>query len=256
MRCRSMPNRTYSMVTKLAGAALAKVKGADAAAAELRVDKRTVARWLNAAPEDGWTLARDLAQARLQEQLATGKLSASMLATVAGIADRNVRYGELLRQREARKAAEAETEPQEDADSAAFHRLVDSVPPERIRLLADALRLDMQRDRFLPDAEHQHPAEPMAQDEYWAQLTAEVERLRDLTDEQFRAARVDLDAAIAAQAAKVDQKFADGIAEQRASLERPLSPAIAVPPPEPPKPQLVVVEDGPNVWQPLYREKF
>jgi len=72
---------------KLAGAALAKLKGADAAAAELKVDKRTIRRWLKAAPEDGWELARDLAQARLQEALATRKVSPTQLATIAGIAE-------------------------------------------------------------------------------------------------------------------------------------------------------------------------
>jgi hypothetical protein len=98
------------MALKLAGVTLAKLKGADAAAAELKVDKRTIRRWLAAAPEDGWTLARDLAQARLQEQLATGKVAPSQLATIAGIADRNVRYGELLRRREANRDAALQAE--------------------------------------------------------------------------------------------------------------------------------------------------
>ena len=60
-----MPNRTYSTVQRLAGAALGKLLGPDAAATQLKVDKRTVQRWLKAAPEDGWAPARDLAQARL-----------------------------------------------------------------------------------------------------------------------------------------------------------------------------------------------
>lgn len=105
-----MPNKTYSHSQKLAGAALGRVLGIEAAAAELKVDKRTIERWLKAAPQDGWTLARDLAQARLQEQLATGKVAPSQLATIAGIADRNVRYGELIKQREAKRSAQADAD--------------------------------------------------------------------------------------------------------------------------------------------------
>lgn len=106
-----MAGRVYSRVQQLAGAALARLKGADAAASELSTDKRTVRRWLAKAPE-GWELTRDLAHARLQEQLASGKLNAVTLATVAGIGDRNLRYGELIRRREARRAEE-QPEPEQ-----------------------------------------------------------------------------------------------------------------------------------------------
>jgi hypothetical protein len=120
-----VPNRSYSLSQKLAGAALARQLGAGAAASQLKVDKRTVQRWLKAAPEDGWTLARDLAQARLQEHLATGKVAPSQLATIAGIADRNVRYAQLIARREAsREAAAAEAEPSaEERARAAFAAL-------------------------------------------------------------------------------------------------------------------------------------
>jgi hypothetical protein len=135
----AMPNKHYSVAQRLAGAVIARLKGTEAAAAELNMDRRTIRRWLQAAPDDGWTLARDLAQARLQEALATGKVAPSQLATIAGIADRNVRYGELLRQREQRKAAEGA--PTEDD---AVHQAVELLPDELqvwLRDYLDALEL-------------------------------------------------------------------------------------------------------------------
>lgn len=137
-----MPGRTYSIAQKLAGAVLAKLKGADAAATELNTDRRTIRRWLAAAPDDGWTLARDLAQARLQEQLATGRVTPAQLATIAGISERNVRYGELLRQREARRAGEQELE-QEQPDS--IHDAIQALTDEQQSLMAATLRLEIER---------------------------------------------------------------------------------------------------------------
>jgi hypothetical protein len=151
-----MPNRHYSIGQRLAGAVLARLKGTEAAADELKMDRRTIRRWLAAAPEDGWTLARDLAQARLQEALATGRLAPSQLATIAGIAERNVRYGELLRQREQRKAAEAEpAEPEPDEVTLAVRALRDVDKRDK------ALDAEL-RTRYLrpPPTPTPQPAEP------------------------------------------------------------------------------------------------
>jgi hypothetical protein len=78
--------------------ALARVASAEVAAETLGMDVRTVRKWLSAAgdpPElqgsaSQWSQALELAQAKLSAKLASGKVTAVQLATVAGIAERNL----------------------------------------------------------------------------------------------------------------------------------------------------------------------
>jgi hypothetical protein len=92
-----MPKR-YSPEQMREAVALARVVGAEVAAETLGMDARTVRGWLAKAgdpPElqgsaSQWTQALELAQAKLASKIASGKLTAVQLATVAGIAERNL----------------------------------------------------------------------------------------------------------------------------------------------------------------------
>lgn len=174
-----MPNKGYSVVERLRGAVLGRLKGEAAAASELRTDKRTIRRWLAAAPEDGWTLARDLAQARLHEHLATGKVAPSQLATIAGIAERNVRYAELLRQREARRQGEAEQE----AEPTPLQAAIDTLSDEAKRWLRDYIEALIHRVQVRTHLGRAEPQASEASDEYLAFLR----ELAESTEEQRQA---------------------------------------------------------------------
>ena len=106
----------YSHATRLAATFLAKLNGADAAATAFGIDPRTVRSWMGTVevPDDSWTAIRDVLLARGAEMAALGKTAGlPAILTGAGISDRNVRYGQLIARREARREDTAtETLPQ------------------------------------------------------------------------------------------------------------------------------------------------
>jgi hypothetical protein len=235
------------MAQKLAGAVLARLKGADAAATELQTDRRTIRRWLAAAPDDGWTLARDLAQARLQEQLATGKVNAAQLATVAGIAERNVRYGELLRQREARRQGE---QAMEQPQANPIRDAIDTLDDRRQRLMRDALDLEVQTRSLAEARGESRPEpdpEPMTEEDGDSTLLEWIAWLAAMSDEAVEAedkeVRAKLKALEAERMAIVDRD------RQQSAPPLP-APVAPVAPPEPPKsaPRVVSDRDHPS-WQ-------
>ncbi|MDQ3128896.1 MAG: hypothetical protein M3Q66_10670 [Chloroflexota bacterium] len=91
----------YSLAAKQEAVALARVMGIEAAAQQLNIDRRTVRGWSEKAgvvPElkgtaSAWQRAFDLAQAKVERFLASGKVSPVQAATIMGIADRNMRLG-------------------------------------------------------------------------------------------------------------------------------------------------------------------
>lgn len=95
-----MPRVTYSDAQRREAVALARVIGAEAASKQLGIGgKDTVRGWMLAAgdpPElqgsaEGWSRLLDLAQSKAEADLASGKLSAVQAASIAGIAERNLR---------------------------------------------------------------------------------------------------------------------------------------------------------------------
>jgi transposase-like protein len=90
--------KAYTTAQKQEAVALARVMGAEAAGKQLGIDPRTIVKWVSQAgdrPElDGdagtWQRLFDLAHARTEAALASGKLSAQATATVMAIAQRNL----------------------------------------------------------------------------------------------------------------------------------------------------------------------
>jgi hypothetical protein len=96
----------YSSAQKREAVALARITGAEAAAASLGIDPRTVRKWAAQAGDApglegnaaAWQRAFDLAHAKVEGILASGKASAVTAATIMGIAQRNLRDIERGRQ--------------------------------------------------------------------------------------------------------------------------------------------------------------
>jgi hypothetical protein len=88
----------YTSAQKREAVALARVAGAEAAAEALGIDPRTVRGWLARAGDPpelegnaaAWQRAFDLAHAKVEGFLASGKASAVQAATIMGIAQRNL----------------------------------------------------------------------------------------------------------------------------------------------------------------------
>jgi transposase-like protein len=107
-----VPFRRYTNAQKAEAVALALHIGAEAAAAQLGMDRRAVMSWMEqagkgpelAAPLEGWRALMALSLARTTALVASGKLTPVQMATIAGIAARNA-------QREASRAPEAEPDP-------------------------------------------------------------------------------------------------------------------------------------------------
>ena len=100
--------RSHSKATRLAATFLAKLAGVDTAAATFGIDRRTVRSWTGSVevPEDPWTAIRDVLLARGSEMAAKGDTRGlPAILTGAGIAERNVRYGQLIAQRDGRRVA-------------------------------------------------------------------------------------------------------------------------------------------------------
>jgi hypothetical protein len=194
----------------------------------------------------GWTLARDLAQARLHEQLATGKVNASQLATVAGIAERNVRYGELLRQREARRAAEQAVEPEERDE---IYEAANALPEERQRWLGDALRHELLRRDIRGRDGNTVEVEAHIEE---VDLLAYIQGVGAWTDDEFATERTVLDAAMAGLSTVEHPVIPP--------RPQPTAPLPAEPPQEPSKPLTAVVEvditSQPDTWEPVHREEW
>jgi transposase-like protein len=109
-------NKAYSFAFKAEAIALGRVLGAEVASAQLGIGGReTLRRWMEAAgdpPElqgapGQWQRLFDLAQARAEAVLASGKLSVVQLATVMGIAQRNIREPKVEPRNEAEDAYDA-----------------------------------------------------------------------------------------------------------------------------------------------------
>lgn len=92
-----MPYRRWTQAERAAAVAIARVQGADAAAAESGADARTVRIWMDQAgdaPElavspGTWRELMTVAMARTMSRVTSGKMSPVQLATIAGIAARN-----------------------------------------------------------------------------------------------------------------------------------------------------------------------
>jgi hypothetical protein len=139
-----MSGKAHSKATKLAATFLARLSSADVAAAAFRVDVQTVRRWQaggDAPPDDTWTAVRDVLLTRGAEMAARGDTRGLVQTlTAAGISDRNVRYGDLIRRREARREAEpglaADSEP-------AWVTALDALGEPRGHLLGAEIRREL-----------------------------------------------------------------------------------------------------------------
>lgn len=107
-RCVVSRRARHSLGTQLSGAALGRVLSVDQAASMLGVDRNSIRRWMREHPaDDDWQIIERMAGAQLVERVAKGLVkSARDLATILGIAGRNVRAKELIALREARRSNE------------------------------------------------------------------------------------------------------------------------------------------------------
>ena len=96
--------RRHSRATQLAGAALGRILSVDQAASMLGVDRNSIRRWMGEHPAtDDWDTIEELAGAQLVERMAKGLIkNPAHLATIKGIAGRNVRVRELIAERKRR----------------------------------------------------------------------------------------------------------------------------------------------------------
>ena len=89
--------KAYSLQQKAECVALARIVGSTEAARQLGIDRRTVISWMHHAggpPEllgdsATWTRLFDLAAAKVEKELTSGKLHPATAATIMGIAHRN-----------------------------------------------------------------------------------------------------------------------------------------------------------------------
>src|SRR4051795_12064520 len=92
-----MPGKGYTPAQRAEAVALASVIGAEAAGQQLAIPWRSIRRWSEqagnapelAAPSGSWAELMRLAIARTTAAVAGGKLNATTVATIAGIAARN-----------------------------------------------------------------------------------------------------------------------------------------------------------------------
>lgn len=248
-----MPGKAHSRATRLGAALLARLAGVDAAAAAFRVDPRTIRGWLGQGevPADEWTAIRDVLRARGAEMAAKGETRGLVaLLTAAGISDRNVRYGELIARREARREAEQEPPPL-DPIPAAIAELTD----EQTALVAAELRLAID----VASRRKEQPPE-QSEEEYTAAFLAYVAEVAALSPEEVAARTATAYAEEDERQAAEDAIFRAELAELQASREqrRPdLAPQAAQDAPErPPRLEVVRRDDAPDAldaWQPWYR---
>lgn len=171
-----------SQARRLAGMALARVIGNNAAARTIGVEPKTVASWLEADPdsdhdEQAWRAAQALAQERMLTGLAKGDpRGLAAWATAAGIASRNVRYSQLIARREQRREAEKPAEPEPEAE---WLTALDALDEVRTDLYAAKLRVELAKVRA------GEPGDPESwQDD--AAMLAHIQRLQALSDNEVR----------------------------------------------------------------------
>ena len=120
---------------------LARLAGIDTAVDTFGIDRRTVRGWVKGEPppDDQWTAVRDVLLARGAELAAKGETKGLVQTlTAAGISERNVRYGQLIARREARREqadAPAEANPVRAA--------IDALDDSRRRLMRDILDAEL-----------------------------------------------------------------------------------------------------------------
>src|SRR6188472_3971409 len=93
----AMP-RKHSPELRAEAIALARVMGAEAAGKQLGIDHRRIVVWAQETgqplglelPASTWEILRDLAVTKTTSLIASGKANAVTVATIAGIAQRNV----------------------------------------------------------------------------------------------------------------------------------------------------------------------
>ena len=137
------------------------------------------------------------------------------LATIAGIAERNVRFGELLRQREERSAGEAEADqpPAKDPWQLALEALRD----DQQHLVADLFHEELRTAPARSEAE----VVPLTEEQSQAALLAWVRKAAALSEKQ-----------VAAEMKKLAAREAKRAEEFRAKWDKPPKPPP--PPAEPP----------------------
>lgn len=247
-----MPARHHSRATRLAATFLARLASPEVAATTFRVDVRTVRGWQAGSvelPDDEWTAIRDVLRARGAEMAAKGDVKGLVQTlTAAGISDRNVRYGELIARREARRAGEQGEQEQPDPVRAA----VLALSADRQRFLRDALHLEIATRNAAEDPTLNAGADPSpSDDEAEARLLAWIAEVAAMPDEQIAAG---------SEAVRARLRELQETGERKAAREsdpvRPLAvPTAPVAAPEPPRAPLRVVDDAgyPDQWQPWRR---
>jgi hypothetical protein len=181
--------KSYTEADKLAAVFLAQQAGPEAAATALGIDPRSVRDWSKSItlPDDQWTAIRDVLIARGSVMAAKGTTTGlAATLTGAGIAERNVRYGQLIARRERRKAEE-DKPPEPNPIRVQLDRL--DVP--RGRLMRDEIdALALRRELGLDDC-----PESESSDEAHAEIvTAWVDDLLGMTDAQVAQRAVALEA--------------------------------------------------------------
>jgi hypothetical protein len=256
-----MAGRTFTRAEKATAITLARMTSVDAAAATLTIDRRTLRGWVAAAPpptdDDAWLAAEALAQQQLLTSLAAGKVKQpNLIAVVAGIATDKLWRRRRWREREARKAAEAEVEQPERSRT---RELIDELPNERTRYLRDEL------DYLLAQPEELSTESTKPEAEWEDEWCRHLEWVRDLSLDDFAKERTALDELRAVQ--EVQWR------EEQEARWRPKqeSPFPAEPTPEPaepirldrsrppPEPSVVVLPMGEHLddhptWTPVWTD--
>jgi hypothetical protein len=151
----------YTSAQKREAVALARVAGIEAAAESLGIDPRTVRKWSAQAgdrPElDGnaaaWQRAFDLAHAKVEGFLASGKASAVTAATIMGIAQRNLR--DLERQQAKTPQPDEPTSVEQAIDE--FEAIVGEAYPETD--LSEIISILLAHDRLTEADDGPRPSE-------------------------------------------------------------------------------------------------
>lgn len=177
--------------------------------------------------DNDWRIIEQMAGAQLAERLARGQVtSARDLATVQGIAGRNVRVAELIERREARSDVEQAPPPPEP-----LREQLDRLDSRRQRLVADTLRHELDRRAANADPE---PSE-IPEDDFIERVTAWVDELLSRSDAEIDAEQSELTAARRDQEAEHRARLDAAMAARRpAPPEDRLASAINVTPRETP----------------------
>ena len=173
-----MPRVSYTEAQKREAAALADVVGSEEAASQLGMDYRTVQRYQRAygkppgaKPDvDGWQRLMDLALAKTTAAVASGKLHPKVVATIAGIAARNVRAA---RQPEVEDPEDTSDSPLWDAARERFRVWINALPVEQGRAVTARLHHDIDRASEEPADQSQYAHE--TPEEHDARIAAALE---------------------------------------------------------------------------------